>query len=349
MQKTYKRIEWIDICKALGIFLVVLGHVGSVDSINIWKASFYMPMFFLLSGLCFDEAKYKTFLSFFKKRVLSLFLPYLIFSILLYLMWNGIAYLLFPSNIGTCLNLLNCIYMPASLTTCFGAVNWFLPALFIAEIIFYFICYIAKSSRKTIIICAIIISIVAYIYPIITDYRLPFALDSAIMGLSFYCIGWIIRKINFDLITKTIKNHLLLSNIIILFLLLFFVQLSFVNKMTNIRTLLYGDYFLYMINAIGISFLFIILSIIIDNYSEKIKIFNILKMVGKHTLVILLFNSVIANIYKTLLSSSIFIIDNKMLYMINNVLVSIIILVICVIISLLINKYFPFLLGKTKK
>ena len=346
--KTYKRIEWIDICKALGIYLVVLGHVGVIESINIWKASFYMPLFFILSGLCFNEKKYITFSQFLKKRFLSLFVPYIVFSIFLYLVWNGIAYLFFPLKIGTYLNLFTCMCLPASTTSCYGTVNWFLPALFSIEILFYFICHGIKYSRKKCLILMILISMIAYIYPLITNYRLPLALDSAIMGLSFYGIGWNIRKLDFVYIEKFMMKHLLLSHFIIIFLLLFFAQLSFVNKMTNIRTLVYGDYVLYLINAIGTSFVFIILSIIINIDSKKIKILNVLKIIGKHTLVILLFNSVIANIYKTVIDINNFIINNKMVFMLNNIFISIVILILCVIISIFINKYFPYFIGKKK-
>lgn len=61
-----ERVEWVDYAKALGILLVVFGHVqrglfnaGIIDDTSIylildaWVYSFHMPLFFFLSGLFF--------------------------------------------------------------------------------------------------------------------------------------------------------------------------------------------------------------------------------------------------------------------------------------------------------
>lgn len=46
-----KRIQWIDYGKAIGIFLVVVGHTYGGNFLVNWIYSFHMPMFFLLSGM----------------------------------------------------------------------------------------------------------------------------------------------------------------------------------------------------------------------------------------------------------------------------------------------------------
>ena len=54
MQKSSLRIEWIDICKGLGIFLVVIGHTSIAQisqTVYNWIYSFHMPMFYMLSGM----------------------------------------------------------------------------------------------------------------------------------------------------------------------------------------------------------------------------------------------------------------------------------------------------------
>lgn len=62
--RNYNRLDWVDLSKAIGIILVVYGHVArgldsagmtfalfkSVDSIIY---SFHMPLFFVLSGFFF--------------------------------------------------------------------------------------------------------------------------------------------------------------------------------------------------------------------------------------------------------------------------------------------------------
>lgn len=53
-----KRIDWIDVAKGVGIFLMVMGHTSMPDAVNRWIYSFHMPLFFLLSGLVFNPGKY---------------------------------------------------------------------------------------------------------------------------------------------------------------------------------------------------------------------------------------------------------------------------------------------------
>lgn len=53
-----KRIDWIDVAKGVGIFLMVMGHTSMPDAVNRWIYSFHMPLFFLLSGLVFNPDKY---------------------------------------------------------------------------------------------------------------------------------------------------------------------------------------------------------------------------------------------------------------------------------------------------
>ena len=48
-----KRIEWIDVCKGLGIFLVFIGHTNVSQlscTLYDWIYSFHMPLFYMLSG-----------------------------------------------------------------------------------------------------------------------------------------------------------------------------------------------------------------------------------------------------------------------------------------------------------
>ena len=349
MNKIEKRIEWIDICKAVGILFVIVGHVGIPESVDIWIHAFHMPLFFMLSGLCYKEKKHQHFLPFIKSRFLSLIVPYILFSVILYFLWNIIMYYVNINNVGTCGNLVNCMFTPASTTSCFGAVNWFLPSLFIVEVFFWIICKITKYSKTKCTIAIIFLSLISYCYPIITQYRIPLAIDSSLMGTTFYGIGWLMKNINYSKIKITLKRSILFSYTILAFLFGFFLRLSFVNRMTNVRTLLYGDYSLYFVNAIGITCLFMILSILLDIASEKIKTLNLLKFAGKNTMIILLLNGILARFYNILMEIYNSSIHNKILILVNSVFVSIIIMILCVLLSIVVNKYLPFLLGKKRK
>lgn len=59
------RIDSLDILKGIGIILVVVGHmIGNQLYIRPWIYAFHMPLFFMVSGYCFNIAKHPKWLSF---------------------------------------------------------------------------------------------------------------------------------------------------------------------------------------------------------------------------------------------------------------------------------------------
>jgi len=45
------RISWIDNLRAFGILSIILVHTGRLDSgLGLYADSFFMPLFFLISG-----------------------------------------------------------------------------------------------------------------------------------------------------------------------------------------------------------------------------------------------------------------------------------------------------------
>jgi fucose 4-O-acetylase-like acetyltransferase len=53
--KKTNRILWIDVCRGIGILLVVLGHCDPF--FNKYIYGFHMPLFFLLSGWLYNKQK----------------------------------------------------------------------------------------------------------------------------------------------------------------------------------------------------------------------------------------------------------------------------------------------------
>ena len=129
-----KRISYIDTAKGIGILLVLIGH-SEYPSTNLitWISSFHMPLFFILSGILFAHtgAAAKKTKSFLKKKFCSILIPYLAFSILSILASAILDYESFPAYLWTAL---------LQTISFYGiSVLWFLPALFFCEVIFFFI------------------------------------------------------------------------------------------------------------------------------------------------------------------------------------------------------------------
>lgn len=68
-----KRINFIDVSKALLIYLVFLGHIERYgDAISTIIFSFHMPAFFIISGFFFTPPPYKSIVIKEGKRVYNI-------------------------------------------------------------------------------------------------------------------------------------------------------------------------------------------------------------------------------------------------------------------------------------
>ena len=133
-----KRNYAIDVARGISLFFVILGHLV-VDSTTIfnWIFSFHMPIFFILSGMCFNSEKYNSFLEFVKEKFKKRIIPYIVFTIFATFMCFIIPAWKEPIREANALSILEEIFyygQPEALRM--GAI-WFLVALFFSEIILF--------------------------------------------------------------------------------------------------------------------------------------------------------------------------------------------------------------------
>lgn len=174
------RIYWVDYAKAIGIILVVYGHVvrglHNAD-INIPKEfyeltnsivySFHMPLFFFLSGLFF----YSSFLKrggvkLINSKIDTIVYPYVIWSVA-----QGVIEVFLSSYTNgnvTYSEVFSLLWLPR-------AQFWFLYALFIA---FVLAAAVFSTVSKKAAIALLLLSSFAYIYPSVMPDGLLFRLIS---------------------------------------------------------------------------------------------------------------------------------------------------------------------------
>lgn len=75
-----QRIIWIDYAKAIGIFLVILGHIPVPVDIKYAIYGIHMPLFFMISGLLRSRSDGDV-LAQLKKIVNGLIIPYMIYAL----------------------------------------------------------------------------------------------------------------------------------------------------------------------------------------------------------------------------------------------------------------------------
>lgn len=130
MLQMKKRITYFDLAKGIGIILVVLGHMENIfEWIRIWISSFHMPLFFIISGMLIS-AKNEIEI---EKKAKGILVPYFWFA-LIYVPID--VFNLYRNKIDLHTFIQNLL---DSITFSGISVMWFLPALFIAEVCVLFI------------------------------------------------------------------------------------------------------------------------------------------------------------------------------------------------------------------
>lgn len=287
------RIIWLDNLKAIGIFFVLIVHTGRFNtSLNPLILSFFMPLFFFISGLFVkDKLREQSLISFIKKKAINRLIPYLVFNIISYIFWFYLLRQFKNPSFATLSPLqpfLGIFYGVGGYGWLQHNISlWFLTCLFSTEILFFIL--IKIKSKKVLIFNLLICSTIGYFFfwltshysyqiPLNPDpiqYRLPWGFDLAFTAVVFYGIGYLSQ--NYILTDNLIKCYRWPIISISLFCYLVFTYLN--NNKVNFIIGKYGNYFYFYLAALGgILFWVHIARIIPPNF--------IFRAVGKHTLVI---------------------------------------------------------------
>ena len=279
-----ERLAVFDVAKGLGILLVVFAHVNYTPESLIYIYSFHMPLFFLISGIFFNNKKY-TFCQFLKSRFLRLICPYLFFYTALLCASSAVKFILMDfslSAIGTYKNAFIQMFIAQGSSSVISAPLWFVPCLFAVEIIYYFI---SKLKVRFIIpVCAILVLggwMLETNFTQVAAY-LPWSLDSALFSLGFYAIGNlscgflknIIKKI------KESKYRSLISLSIALLCFAVVIPFAFLNGKVSLGSKILNNGFLFYLTGIAGSAGVIFLSLAIINC-------KFLQFLGKNTFCIM--------------------------------------------------------------
>ena len=206
----FKRLDYIDFAKALGMLLIVWGHIRLGDWSNAFVYAFHIPLFFFLSGMVFSKKRYPDFKSFLLKRINSLIKPYVVFSGLTWIIWVAYSYVS-HANVES-------YWMPLAQTFIaqgsggFFIHNvplWFVSCLFVVEIIYYFL-----ADLKGVWIMIITIAMAAISYWAINCLEsfdvtlLPWNIEVAMLAIPFYAAGhWMVRGLSHQGVMNMVNSH----------------------------------------------------------------------------------------------------------------------------------------------
>lgn len=345
-----KRLTYFDLAKGFGILLVVYGHIEYIsEEMRGWISSFHMPLFFVISGMliaykCEESLSLKDV---FIKKTRGIIIPYLWFSLLYF----------FIDIMNVSLHKIDMkafIENAISSVTFYGvSVLWFLPALFIGEITALFL--ISKLHKVYLLIpVSLVISLICYFIQIkisiIYDINVDVLLISSLINFVRVFIRGIIASFfvvsGYSIFNMFLRKNESFSVIeLVLGLVLFVVNLflSTINGCVDFHYIILKNVPMFFICAILGSMAIILIS-------KNIKPIAFIQFFGKNSLVIMA-----THIHCYILYAGIrmawwidtFVTRAKSYIFMFNIMVFTM-LIECIIV-LIINKYFPFVLGKKIK
>lgn len=337
-----KRMNWIDYAKAFAIIFVVIGHVQTGNALTNWIYSFHMPLFFFLSGITLktDQKSWKQFSMKLSKRIL---VPYFLYSIP-YLFFLLAQSILFQKNVNLAQSFL--AFFLSIRETKYYLGLWFLPVLFLSEVIVYLIILLKKQLQCLMI--ALIVTI-AFVYAAAVKRPLPWALDAAPIAAFFIWIGYRYKNV-IDVehplkVVPTVSRYIICAGMLALNVFFCYCNTAVLGKNVDMYKMRYGNPALYMAAAIaGIGFVICLCQIFLDTRN-----LNFLLNIGKNTLHIYCLHGILLTFMKKALAlSPLKLTDSDSFSIAAQIIVAVCIVLICIMIIRAVKKEASFLRSKRK-
>lgn len=203
------RIQYIDVAKCIGIFLVVFAHLRGQERETAWIDAFHRPLFFFLSGRTLKIRKEEDFFDFLRRKTKSYVIPYFVLSFVSILVdrvilsrrgqGGNVSWPWFVNQLIQCVEEKRCRSI------------WFVGALFTSEIFAYFIIRLGKDKLYLSSIYAAIFLAFAIIYNYFTPGFLIWSRDAAFFGAVFVFLGYLFASEKLTKVRGVLLGNRILS------------------------------------------------------------------------------------------------------------------------------------------
>lgn len=206
--QTRERLVSMDIAKAVTILLVVIGHSGSPFDNFIYL--FHMPVFFCISGYFYKDNYSQNPLSVVKKRIFSLYLPFVAYEFVFLALHNVFYNLNIYSDKVSYYGEVGYLYGPIDyLKNIFWILTfhnseqllkpfWFLIVLFVITVLFSLISYFSQrfGKRYNEVLRGILIALCFIVGMILSHYNivLSFNTNVGLVAISIFYIGYLYKR-----------------------------------------------------------------------------------------------------------------------------------------------------------
>lgn len=205
MKQQKVRLHWLDDAKAVAILFVLLAHAEvRIPIVSSIAVLFYVPAFFVASGYLY-ETRAESFGQYGKRRAKRLLVPYAGYSLFL---WG--AYCLKGLlkaedmlreagwSLFGILYARNYMYAPADggrvLMNVWNAPLWFLPALFLSEMLFAAICRVTKENKIKVAVGLLLLLAIGLIFSNRLPVLLPWSVENLFLLTGLLGMGFFLRR-----------------------------------------------------------------------------------------------------------------------------------------------------------
>lgn len=329
-----ERIHWIDIAKGIAIICVFVGHTMSVPQVvRDFVYFFHMPAFFFLSGYCFSNRRKigEFVLNKLKTVVLPIFTLGLGGSILVALMLQFVKH-----------EAVDWKWTFLSPVVQYGehSLLWYLAALFVAMLVFYGLTKLFKDKPAALIIVSFVLGFSSYCFIRFVGVALPWSIDTALVALPFVAAGYSFKKSGKSGQYGQVWIFVLSLGVCIASGVLNTVKFGNVEMHTNE----YGNIVLFYISALAGC-------LMVCSVSMLIKENKVLEYFGRNSLIFYAFEPI--QYFANFLLKTFGMLDadnpNKIMCSIASIAALAFILAASCALAAVVNKFFPFLIGKKKE
>lgn len=175
------RLFYLDAARGLAILLVVLGHIWETDGLlPVLIYSFHVPLFFIISGIltAYSGRERRPLKDFVLSGLRGLILPYLFFE-LVFLVISGVRSHFDFSSQGA--HIYDCLLLKP-----LNVPLWFLPTLFLAELLLLLLLRLLRDRRLCALLC-----LALYLLPLADGgHLLPDAAARLFLAAGFLAAGY---------------------------------------------------------------------------------------------------------------------------------------------------------------
>lgn len=265
------RDRLIDFLRGGAMILVLLHHSGF--SLGAVILAFHMPLFFIISGYLefLNGGTKRPFKQYLRKRFVRLVVPYFTFEILNLIIWCVKCMVEHQSlpGIESLISIFTCInngYMGL-----YGRL-WFLPCMFVADLYIWVILRLLRNNKFAQILSILGLFALSFLTDKLLEFRLPFAIDTALFAAAFIMLGYVFG----DAVQVLIHpGNLVCKTILTIGMLLY---LAYAVQYTNVTVHMYinnyGEYTVSICAAIAGSIAFLILGSFVYRACGKFQILN---------------------------------------------------------------------------